>query len=344
MQPFHKSSLDPNSVDTETPTGQVSPENAPAHKNLSSRVLDAGPVTREDDLERGALLRDMDTGVEGHDDEAMHYLTQGDLDPVPEGEGQPDADHEFEPSLLDINKRADKRKPHEEQWQRLYRVIFPHQERCHEPFWDVAEVERMIQAHDFFHSPTAQDLLGNELEQSVLQDENITGFHHIIYERYLPLCFAQDTFSSEQNYPTDVPGGSRHHNDQTAEPVYASQSLDLNESNIAVSYAMGSPILQHASDPAAIIQAFPVLGFDENVASTLRTVDSHLSFEGLGNWVPPNTTENWGQELAGFETDILDASMNCLELEPLIDDAFFLPLPDAEDAALGIGKADGFLT
>ncbi|KAK7425766.1 hypothetical protein QQZ08_007742 [Neonectria magnoliae] len=221
--------------------------------------------------------------------------------------------------LRAINERAARTKSLEEQWQRLYAVLFPDEPVCLDPFLSDYASQTMQNAEHYCRFGGGRELLLDELKDLGLRGQELAKVCEHVCERWLPQVLIMYTSGREAHSPDDVLGELPRDDDQAGEPVYPDLALDPN-----------------AIDPDS-----PALGLNGNFALMPEAFDRQPSIAGVNGWEPENIagTEEVGH--TGPASDALEAPMNSFGL--LADDGFSCLLLSEEDEVNETRYADASL-
>ncbi|KAM0541670.1 hypothetical protein ACHAPJ_013145 [Fusarium lateritium] len=190
-----------------------------------------------------------------------------------------------------INNRVDRSQSHEEQWQQIYRVIFPNQTPCFSPYLNNAEEEKLRHAEEYLRSGSAQMILHEEMKDWGFDAESRAKFSRLLYHRYYPRLWLNYAPNGEVN-PCIVGD-----NDQTHSLTQPSQTVDPREINMLIPYDTARSELQHVPNISTMIQSNQILTLAEHsdpmseLSPTFEnaTSSSILNANGIGDFL--GTTE-----------------------------------------------------
>ncbi|CAM1507958.1 Fc.00g048060.m01.CDS01 [Cosmosporella sp. VM-42] len=164
--------------------------------------------------------------------------------------------------LKEIKKQSDKRKTPEEQWHRLYKVLFPNEPPCSSPYFTNVEEEQLSYAEHYFRSKMAQKILQEEMQDIDLHSESRaeTGakISELVFHRFLPRVWLTYAPDGEVHSSDDVWPELAHDNDQPIGHAYPNETLDPNVIDRLMPNVTDSYDLQQRAYPTAAIEAFPV--------------------------------------------------------------------------------------
>ncbi|KAM5341505.1 hypothetical protein ACJ41O_014536 [Fusarium nematophilum] len=222
--------------------------------------------------------------------------------------------------LEEITKRVDKTKSHHEQWQTIYKVLFPNDPRRPNPILedDATENARTVEA--YYESERTQALLDN-----LAKKRGYTG--RAAVQRFLDVCsilpeVLADFMSDGRASPFGDSQDEQADQDQMDGSSIPSQALDPGPTPLS---------LQHPAEPTAAILTPPVLGLDGDLALMPSALDGWQISQGIDGLATLNDAGMGHLGLAGFDDAGLDVPST--SFDPAADDMEFSPFTHLEGAA-----------
>lgn len=241
--------------------------------------------------------------------------------------------------LQAIERRVDRTKSLREKWQSIYKVLFPDEPLCLDPFLDLIRSEKIKEIEDYLRSRGTLDLLQAVLEGSEFRGENAAKICRLFREEFFPrLLSLECAFDGEMDSLSNVSRKLAEDDNQTAELAHPDRTLDPDPDGIHafVSRFTQSHGLQHSPDSTEIIQTYPFM--DLNGHST--AFDGQPSID-VDDRQRPNTVEIADPELTGPESNMWNIPIGSGE-HPT--DAELSCLLFTEDEAFGPRDVDGFMS
>ncbi|KAJ4264349.1 hypothetical protein NW762_005546 [Fusarium torreyae] len=206
-----------------------------------------------------------------------------------------------------INNRVDMSQSHEEQWQQIYRLIFPNQTPCFSPYLNNVEEEKLRDAEQYLRSRNAQMVLREEMEDMGFDAESRARIFRLLYHRFFPRLWLNYAPNGEVS-PLSVGDES-----QTQSPAQPSQTVDPREINTLMPYNTSSSHLQHVPNISAMIQSNLISTLAESSASmnglspTLENATSSSIFDanGVGDFL-----DSTGAEWLDFSENAISGAVD----------------------------------
>lgn len=179
-----------------------------------------------------------------------------------------------------------------EKWQCIYRVIFPKESQCPNPFLDYNAWKKIDRLERHLDCDTAKRTLKEQAQR--WQEQGLSG--HQLTARIIDCVYArlrQQLNTDDQAYSSsDVSGDEAYDDNHSAGPAYPNQALSLDDSSNL--HEIDSHDVQRFYESTAATQMCPTLGLNEHFGSMSR---------GDVDWETPNAAANGDLEAYGQEMD-----------------------------------------
>ncbi|KAH6869124.1 hypothetical protein B0T10DRAFT_595825 [Thelonectria olida] len=201
--------------------------------------------------------------------------------------------------LKKIDKRANRRQSPKEQWQRLYKVLFPNEPPCFNPYLNNAEEEKLSHAEEYLRSERAQMIFQKGMQDMGFQGESRAKIFKFVFHQFLPDAWLHNAPDDEVHSSDDMSVEQDHDDDQAIEHPYPSETLDPNVISEIIPEDTDSYGLQQPRDPTAAMQDYSVPVLTGPSASIPGAFENQSSIEGIASGEPPNATEIGDLGLSG---------------------------------------------
>ncbi|KPM43126.1 hypothetical protein AK830_g3411 [Neonectria ditissima] len=237
----------------------------------------------------------------------------------------------------ELRKWSKKKKTHEEHWQHIYKVLFPNEPLCPDPFLSDPISEAIRNAEQYYRFGRGAHILRNELKDlkglESLDDNAFEVISDHICERFVPQLLSTVRLGGDVVSPDDRLEEPAHNSHQVVEPAFPRQTLEPRAIDRDICEFVNPP------GPATTVHVSPIPGLSGDILSMPQTFDGQLSIQGLSGWEPPFTPGTWVAGLTGPDSGASDVPIDS-----------FVPFTDAElsrlvlsdiDEAYEVGNMDG---
>ncbi|EYB28849.1 hypothetical protein FG05_10340 [Fusarium graminearum] len=206
-----------------------------------------------------------------------------------------------------FTKRADGSVSHEEQWHRLYSVLFPGEQRWHSPYVNNETGDFMDKAEDWFRSKKCRDILEEEISKLEFKETEQKQVANLVWDKVFPRMFQEQAINGERFRKLVSNGPKATANAQSNQVANAGTSKAIPEPDPQYHTSTPSPGETFISYQFPEMESGEIPTFDLQTPAgetilgddTFSGLLNLTGFEGPPDGVDPRELEGCSQDMLG---------------------------------------------